>query len=282
VGYLAVPSEAPRFRPSRYRGQNFLVDRAIQQRIADAAQLPPSATVVEIGAGTGNLTEHLLARAARVLAVEIEPALVALLKERFGPRDGLTLLRADARELNFDALVGGAFHVVANLPYSIGTRLVVDLLQRPRPPLSLTILLQREVADRMVARPGAMALLSVLVQSLAAVDVLFRVPATAFRPRPEVESALLRLVPYALDDAARAIVRRRIAIARHGFAQPRKMMRNSLAAGLQREPPAIDAAFAAAGLDPRWRPGELALEAWDRVARAMDGWTPDAAARART
>ena len=246
------------------------MDRAVQRRIASAAALPPAATVVEIGAGTGNLTDALLAHGLRVIAVEIEQVLVARLRERFRNRDHLQVIGGDARRLDLRELAGGPFHVVANLPYSVGTRLVVDFVTAAQPPCSLTVLLQREVARRLTAAPGDMALLSVIVQSYARVRRLFDVPPEAFRPRPKVVSTLVRINPMRRSDIDLAAAEARIAMARHGFAQTRKKLRNSLAAGTARREPEVGAALDAAGLDPGRRPQTLALDEWDLVVAALN------------
>ncbi len=264
-------STAPRatFRPSSRRGQNFLVDRAVQRRIASAAALPPGSTVVEIGAGTGNLTEALLARGLRVIAVEIEDELVSRLRQRFRSVDDVQIVPGDARRLHLRERAGGPFHVVANLPYSVGTRLVVSFVSASEPPRSLTVLLQREVARRLTAKPGDMALLSVMVQSYADTRRLFDVPPEAFRPRPKVISTLVRIDPFGRSELNTEATEARIAMARHAFAQTRKKLRNSLAAGLGRREPDVEAALTAAGLDPGRRPQTLALSEWDRVVAAL-------------
>ena len=264
-------STAPRatFRPSSRRGQNFLVDRAVQRRIASAAALPPGSTVVEIGAGTGNLTEALLARGLRVIAVEIEDVLVGRLRERFRNRDQAQIVAGDARRLDLRDLAGGSYHVVANLPYSVGTRLVVSFVSAAEPPRSLTVLLQREVARRLTAKPGDMALLSVIVQSYAKTRRLFDVPPEAFRPRPKVVSTLVRIDPIRPPETEAASAESRIAMARHGFAQTRKKLRNSLAAGLARREPEVGATLEAAGIDPGRRPQTLSLSEWDQVVAAL-------------
>ncbi len=264
-------STAPRatFRPSSRRGQNFLVDRAVQRRIASAAALPPGSTVVEIGAGTGNLTEALLARGLRVIAVEIEDELVSRLRQRFRNVDDVRIVPGDARRLHLRELARGPFHVVANLPYSVGTRLVVSFVSAAEPPRSLSVLLQREVARRLTAKPGDMALLSVIVQSYADTRRLFDVPPEAFRPRPKVISTLVRIDPFGRSELNTAAAEARIAIARHGFAQTRKKLRNSLAAGLGRREPDVEAALKAAGLDPGRRPQTLALGEWDQIVAAL-------------
>lgn len=270
MGYWGV-STAPRapFRPSSRRGQNFLVDRAVQRRIASAAALPPGSTVVEIGAGTGNLTDALLAHGLRVIAVEIEDVLVARLRERFRNRDHVQVVPGDARRLDLRQLAGGPYHVVANLPYSVGTRLVVSFVSASAPPRSLTVLLQREVARRVTATPGDMALLSVIVQSYARARRLFDVPPAAFRPRPRVVSTLVRIDPFRRSELDVAATAARIAMARHGFAQTRKKLRNSLAAGLGRREPDVGADLEAAGIDPGRRPQTLALSEWDQVVAAL-------------
>ena len=264
-------STAPRatFRPSSRRGQNFLVDRAVQRRIASAAALPPGSTVVEVGAGTGNLTDALLARGLRVIAVEIEDELVSRLRRRFRNADDVQIVPGDARRLNLRELAGGPFHVVANLPYSVGTRLVVSFVSASEPPRSLTVLLQREVARRLTAKPRDMALLSVIVQSYADTRRLFDVPPEAFRPRPKVISTLVRIDPFGRSELNTAAAAARIAIARHGFAQTRKKLRNSLAAGLGRREPDVEAALKAAGFDPGRRPQTLALGEWDQIVAAL-------------
>ena len=264
-------STAPRapFRPSSRRGQNFLVNRAVQRRIASAAALPPGASVVEIGAGTGNLTDALLGNGLRVMAVEIEDVLVTRLRERFRNRDHVQVVAGDARRLDLRRLAGGPFHVVANLPYSVGTRLVVSLVSAANPPRSLTVLLQREVARRMTATPGDMALLSVIVQSYAGTRRLFDVPPEAFRPRPQVISSLVRIDPLHRSELDIATVEARIAVARHGFAQTRKKLRNSLAAGMGRRESEVDAALEAAGIDPGRRPQTLSLGEWDQAVDAL-------------
>ena len=266
---MTAPRPRP-FRPSRFRGQNFLVDRTVLRRIVHAARLPPCASVIEIGAGTGRLTGVLIERGYRVTAVEVEPVLSDRLTVKFGDRDDVTVLNADARTLALGTLVDGPHHVVANLPYSVGTRLVVDWLESDDPPISLTVLLQREVARRMVAAPGRMALLSVIVQSHAEAEVLFDVAPRAFRPPPKVDSTLIRILPRNLSAAARGRASRRIGLARHGFAQARKKLRNSLAAGLGIDELTAGDLLDAAGVDPARRPATLTLAEWDALADAFD------------
>lgn len=264
-----IHASSGRFWPSRRRGQNFLIDGGIQRRIVEAAAVPADATVVEIGAGTGNLSQALLDEGLRVVAIEVERELVRRLRDRFDGSQAIEIVHADARRVDLAQLAGGDYHLIANLPYSVGTRIVIDLLHAPAPPLSLTTLVQREVAHRMVAAPGRMSLLSVIVQSLAVVRRLFDVPPAAFRPRPKVTSSLVRLETAEADARTRAPALRRIAVARHGFAQPRKMLSNSLAAGLRTDARTVAEALTVAGIEPSRRAGSLSLSEWDATARAL-------------
>ena len=258
------------FRPSRHRGQNFLSDRSILRRIADAAEVKTGTSIVEIGAGTGNLTEELLRRGLRVIAIEVESELVLRLQRRLEKAPNLTIVNADARKVCWGTLSADPYHVVANLPYSVGTRIVIDLLTLEKPPLSITVLLQREVAKRIVAPQNHMALLSVIVQSRAKVKTLFDVPRTAFRPRPKVESSLVRLCPLRLDQPKSSQVERRIWIARLAFAQPRKQLRNSLAAGLHIDQATAASILTSSGIDPSRRPGTLTLGEWDAIGEGIE------------
>ena len=260
---MGVSSQST-FRPSRRRGQNFLVDKGIQRRIAAAATLPPDAVVVEIGAGTGSLTEALLPHVARIVAIEIEPELATGLRTRFETNPSVNVLHADALSLNLTDLGLSQYHVVANLPFSAGTRLVIDLLGAEKPPASMTVLLQRDVVERICARPDTMRLLSVIVQSLARPERLFDVPPGAFRPRPKVTSTLVRLAPLPVEDRDMDKVSDRIAAARRAFRQPRKQLANALGA-----PNGLGRSLVLSGIDPKRRPETLSLAEWDLVAATL-------------
>lgn len=254
------------FRPSRHRGQNFLVDKGIQRRIAAAASLPPNAVVVEIGAGTGLLTEALLPHVAHIIAVEIEPELATRLHARFETNRSVRVVNADALSLNLTGLGLSHYHVVANLPFSTGTRLVINLLEAEKPPASMTVLLQRDVVERVCAPPGTMRLLSVIVQSLARPERLFDIPPAAFRPRPKVTSTLVRLAPLPVKEREMLKINDRIAAARKAFGQPRKQLANALGA-----PNGLSQALMLGGIDPKRRPETLSLTEWDVVATTLKG-----------
>lgn len=252
------------FKPSRVLGQNFLIDGNILRIMLDAAELSPRDAVLEIGPGLGVLTGPLLERAGRVVAIEKDDLLHAHLSRTLGGEPRLTLLHADALTVDLaEWLNGGINKVVANLPYSVGTRILVELCHAASRPERMVVTVQREVADRMIAQPGGgdFGVLSVFAQVDYAVSLHKAVPRSCFRPVPQVESAIVVLArrarPGALRDEAgfRALVK-------HCFEHRRKQLGT-----LVRDTDAI----ARAGLDPRQRPETVPVAAWLRLAAAVAG-----------
>jgi 16S rRNA (adenine1518-N6/adenine1519-N6)-dimethyltransferase len=243
----------------RRLGQHFLVDPDVARRTLALADLAPGATVLEIGPGRGALTEVLLSAGLRVVAVELDAELAAELEAR--RLAGLTVVQGDFLRLDLGSLPAQPMPVVANLPYSSGTAILARLLEAaPRFP-RIVVMLQREVAERLCALPGSRAYgaLTVLTALRAVARLGFVVPPEAFRPRPEVESATVRLD---VSPAPRAGVVDPVAFRRvvhFAFAQRRKSLRNALGAGLGAQA-AADAALARAAIDPRRRAETLSLE----------------------
>jgi len=244
-------------RPKRHRmGQNFLVDRGVAERIVSVlADEPPR--ILEIGPGRGALTEHLLDRFERVLALELDENLVPQLQQRFGGR-GLEVRFADALREDLDTLrIESPWQAAANLPYSVGTAILRRLMPRHDLFTRLVVMLQREVAHRVVASPGGSGhgLLALERAAWGEARLLFDVPPRAFRPVPKVVSSVLvvDLRPPAFDPGAIATG---LALAAHALTKPRKMLNNAVA-------PLCDAgAITGAGLDPAQRPGTVDLEGW--------------------
>ena len=212
----------------RRLGQHFLARQSILERIADAACTDPSETLVEIGPGRGALTTHLLARASRVIAIEIDPVLVHYLRAEFRDEPRLTVLDADI--LKTDLSQWGRVAVTGNLPYYITSPILEKTLALGEQLVQAVFLVQKEVAERLAARPGTRAygFLSVQTQILSTPELLFDVPADAFRPRPKVDSAVVRLVPrydFPAPDRARFLE-----FLSRSFRYKRKTIRNNLAA----------------------------------------------------
>ncbi len=269
--------------PRKALGQNFLSDPALLARIAAGAESGPEDTVLEIGAGLGALTLELARRAGQVIAVETDPHLIAVLRDITGSLPQVHLVHGDILTLDIPALLGVEpapapplwgtrlehFHVVANLPYYITAAVLRHLLEAPVRPARLVLTVQKEVAERMVARPGEMSLLAVSVQVYAAPRLLFRIKPGAFYPPPQVESAVVRLDTYARPPIPVEDMTWFFTVVRAGFAQKRKQLRNTLASALGRPGPEVEAALRQAGLDPSRRAETLALEEWARLAQAL-------------
>ncbi|MCS6986696.1 MAG: 16S rRNA (adenine(1518)-N(6)/adenine(1519)-N(6))-dimethyltransferase RsmA [Sphingomonadaceae bacterium] len=249
----------------RHLGQNFLLDLNLLDRIARLVPLRPGDTVYEVGPGPGGLTRALLKAGARVVAVERDPRAIAALSglaAAAGPR--LELIEGDALALDAAALAGPGAHIAANLPYHIGTALLMGwLAAEPWPPWwrSATLMFQREVAERIVATPGTPAYgrLSVLAQFRTRVRIRLRLPPQAFTPAPQVESAVVQLLPVA--PAAPVPFAALAEATRLAFGRRRKTLRNALgrAAG----------ALAVAGIDPARRAETLTVAEFARLAQAL-------------
>ncbi len=237
-------------------GQHFLVSDGIIARIVAAAELGPSVHVVEIGPGPGVLTAALLATGARVSAVELDRDCAAHIRASF---PDVELVEGDAATVPLP--VGDEPWVcVSNLPYNVGTRILMRLLDLERPPQRLVLMLQREVAERLVAPVGSRqrGSLSVAVQARAAGRRLFRVPPGAFSPPPKVESAVVLLTPRGVP-----LPPGFDALLRAGFAMPRKTLRNNLRASFG------DAATALSGELSGRRPAALSVEQWQTLAEGL-------------
>lgn len=248
--------------PNRRFGQNFVIDPNTVRRIVELAGVGPGDPVVEIGPGTGSLTDALLRAGASVTAVEIDHGLARLLRHRFPE---LRLVEADALDVDWPTLLAPArrWSMVANLPYNVAATIVVDVLERAPAIDHLLVMVQKEVGDRLCALPGTRAagIPSVAVALAGRAKVVASIPATVFLPRPHVESVLVEVHrdPPALGSDPVEILR----LARRAFGQRRKMLRRSLGDTVTPE------AFLRAAVEPTARPEELDLESWDRLVAAV-------------
>jgi len=259
--------------PKKRLGQHFLTDPRILARIADALEAGPADTVVEIGPGRGGLTAALAERAGRVIAIEKDRALIPGLRDRW---PGIDVVEGDALKADWPALAGApGYLVTGNIPYNITSPLLEKALEPPRPS-RIVFLVQQEVAERVGAPPGTSeyGALSVGVQAQAAVELLFRVPAGAFVPRPKVDSAVIRLRPLALPavpDEARFRFRR-LVVGLFGFRRKQLLRGLRELTGWAPEPAA--AVLERAGLAGSVRPETLAVQDFAALLAALvdAGW----------
>lgn len=249
-------------------GQHFLTDRRILERIADALTPEASDTVVEIGPGRGALTEILRERAGRVVAIEYDRALAAMLRERYAGSN-VSIVEADVLSVDLHSAAGGPYILAGNVPYYITTPILFHALRRPRA-LRSVFLVQKEVAERMAAPPGdkTYGALSVNVQALARAQIVMRVAPGAFNPPPKVESALVRIVPRAdpVVDAAEEKAFSEFVLA--AFGMRRKQMQRVLRAITSRDAEAVKQILTGLQIEPALRPESLTPEQFAEVFRA--------------
>lgn len=241
-------------------GQHWLHDDASLQAMCDAADLKPQDVVLEIGPGQGTLTSKLVGRVAKVIAVEFDTSLAAQLLQRLQAKN-LEVIEADILKFNLNNLAP-SYKVVANIPYYLTSNLLRVLSESANPPQQMALLVQKEVAERVVARAGDMSLLSVAVQCYYQASLGRVVPAKLFSPMPKVDSQILRLVrhqkPVVADEESQQFFR----LVKAGFSNRRKTLHNSLSAGLHISKDETIEILNRAEINPRTRPQELSLSDW--------------------
>jgi 16S rRNA (adenine1518-N6/adenine1519-N6)-dimethyltransferase len=265
----------PRARKSL--GQHFLRDSGVLADIAAAVGAPAGGLVVEVGAGTGQLTAALLERGYDVLALEIEDRLVGYLRRRFAGNERLRVVLADARDAVLTRWVspGREFWVAGNLPYFAANPIVRRFLEMEPRPAGMVVMVQREVAREMAAEPGAYSLLSVAVQVYARAEVLFDVRPEAFDPPPKVHSSVVRLELRPQPLVAPERMEGFFDFVSRTFRNPRKQVHNALARGTWLSPEEARSVLAEVGIDPTRRSETLTIEEWLALLEAAEGMRTD-------
>jgi 16S rRNA (adenine1518-N6/adenine1519-N6)-dimethyltransferase len=259
---------AHNMRPHKSFGQNFLIDRSVLQKIVEAARLDPGDEVLEVGAGMGVLTRELAKLARRVVAVELERDMLTVLKETIRPYTNVELVARDLLLLDPVEVFGEAsYKLVANLPYYITAPTFRHFLESENPPHLLVVMVQWEVAQRIVAAPGDLSLLGVSVQFYGRPQIVARVPAHAFYPAPKVDSAILQVDVYPQVPLTVAERKQFFRLVQAGFGERRKQLHNSLAHGLHRKNEEMRAWLARASIDASRRAETLSIEEWLQVWR---------------
>lgn len=253
--------------PKKSLGQHWLFDSKSLGAVCDAADIQPTDTVLEIGPGLGPLTVELTQRAKQVIAVEFDEQLARELPARV-PATNLQVVHADFMHFDLSQLPKG-YKVTANVPYYITSAIVRTLLENPTPPASATLLVQKEVAERIAATPGAMSILAVSAQFYAQPQLGAIITADKFDPPPKVDSQIITLTlrprPLYPDVTPKDFMR----AVKAGFGEKRKTIRNSLSGGLHLEKSQAEALLKKAKIDPGARAEQLSLDDWHRLAKAL-------------
>lgn len=265
-------------RAKKGLGQHFLVDEEVLELIISAAELTASDVIMEIGPGLGVLTEKLARQAGWVVAIELDSKLAALLEKTLASFDNVSIINEDIRSVDLAALwraekaklppaVSRPFRykVVANLPYYIASPVLRYFLEAAVKPEAMIVMVQKEVAEAIVARPGQMSVLSVSVQFYGKPRIIGYVPAQSFYPVPEVDSAILRVDLYTQPPVAVTDEGSFFKLVRAGFAAPRKQIGNSLAQGLGVPKTEVLSLLERTGIVPRRRAETFTLEEWARL-----------------
>ncbi len=266
-------------RPSKGLGQNFLVSDGVLDRIVAASDLAADDVLLEVGPGLGLMTRRLAERCRAVVAVELDRRMVAILGERLADLPNVHVVQGDILELDPCATVAAglgldpaaplAYKVVANLPYYITSAALRHLLEPPGRPTLMTVMVQWEVAQRLVASPGQMSLLAVSVQVYGQPEVVARVPAESFYPPPSVDSAVVRIRVHPQPQVPAERSASFFRAVRAGYGQKRKTLQNSLSAGLALGREETAAALARAGVDASRRAQTLSIAEWLAVEAAV-------------
>jgi 16S rRNA (adenine1518-N6/adenine1519-N6)-dimethyltransferase len=264
-----------KLNPNKTYGQNFLMDETILEDMIDEAKVKAGDTVLEIGPGIGNLTERLLQRGAKVLAIEKDPQFLNVLKslaKQYNTKENTLLYYeiADALTFNFSKRLEGVnYKVVANIPYYITGKIVQLFLQAPHKPDSLTILMQKEVAYNICAKPGELNLLAISVQLFADARVVSVVPAHKFYPAPKVDSAVLQIVLHQKPKYEIKDEKKLFRILRACFSGKRKQLHNTLTNNLHLEKAEVARVLTDLKIDPAIRPQQLNLKQWLDLANKL-------------
>ena len=261
------------FKFTKSLGQNFLVDQSVPRDIVDGADVGPEDLVIEIGPGVGTLTAQLLKIAKRVVAIELDDSLIPILTEELGGYSNFSLIHNDALKVNFDEIIGDekSVKLVANLPYYVTTPIIVKLLKEKHKFKSLTIMIQKEVAERMNAEPGnkEYGALTLLVQYYCNTKIVRKVPPACFIPRPKVDSIVIRLDK--LDEPKVKVDNEKLFfdIIRNSFNMRRKTLWNGVKSiGPAKEK--LEEAFEKAGVDPKRRGETLTIQEFATLSNCIN------------
>jgi len=253
-------------RAEKSLGQNFLQDPFALEKIVSAAEINSTDTVLEVGPGLGSLTRYLAVSAKGVVAVELDLKLLPPLKAILAPYQNVRVIHGDILKLVPDELIEEQdYVVVANIPYYITSAVIRHLLESKSKPRRIVLTIQREVAERICAKPGDMSLLALSVQVYGKPRIAARIPAEAFFPAPKVDSAVLCVDVYPTPQIKPELLDMFFKLIKAGFSQKRKTLRNSLSSGLHISPTSAVDLLTRANVDPQRRAETLSIEEWEKL-----------------
>ncbi|MBU0705776.1 ribosomal RNA small subunit methyltransferase A [Patescibacteria group bacterium] len=249
-------------------GQNFLIDDKALDQIIEAADLYEGDHVVEVGSGTGFLTERLIQKAGKVTSVELDRNMVEILKAQFSQTENLEVIHADILKTDIVDLVGDKYKVVANIPYYITSPVIRHFLQAKVRPKLMVVLVQKEVAEKICGLTGK-SFITVETQLQGHPEYISTVPASSFYPAPKVDSAILKITVFPEPKVPEAEMKDFLRIVKFGYSQKRKKLSNGLAAGLHKEPAEVREILEKANISVGARSEELEIEDWKRLAEVI-------------
>ena len=258
--------------PTKF-GQNFLKNNEIVKKIVAAADLNANDLVLEIGPGKGILTEELAKVVGKVVAVELDRKLCELLRSKFSKNKKITIIEDDILKINLQNVIsnckpqGSSYKIVANIPYYITSPILRLFLENEKPPKEMILMVQKEVAERIVARTGQMSILAVSVQYYADAEILFEVERENFEPVPEADSCVIKITNHKQQIINRAQNADFFKFVRAGFSSKRKKLANNLASGLHLDKNLIEEKIKIAGFLPTVRAQELSVENWKDIVK---------------
>ncbi len=254
-------------RAKKALGQNFLVDNTVLQTIVSAADLTKSDFVIEVGPGLGILTSELAKKAGKVIAVELDEKLSSQLERKLESLANLTVINADILKTNISDILKGqrTYKVVANIPYYITSPILHYFLDAPVKPLSMVVMMQKEVGEAIVAEPGNLTMLAISVQVFSNARLISYVSPQSFYPQPKVESVIVRFDVLKEPLVKVNDIDKFLSFVKCGFRSPRKQLRNSLAQGLGKEPNEISPLLDKAKIDSQRRAETLTINEWQKL-----------------
>ncbi len=255
-------------KPKKSLGQHWLFDDASLNAMIAAGNVEPGDTVLEVGPGLGTLTKKLCQVAEKVIAVELDDSLAASLADKI-KSDNLEVVHQSILDFDYSSLPKG-YKVIANIPYYLTSNLLRKLLEAENKPANIALLIQKEVAERVVAQPGKMSILSVSVQYYADAELCEEVPAKLFTPPPKVDSQIIKITPRAQPLFSDVSEKDFFKVVRAGFSEKRKKLRSSLSGGLQISKDQADEILKKAEISPDARAQELTLDDWHKICQHIN------------